>query len=201
ADIKFSVAALLQAASELLGAGYQPARTLMFAFGHDEEVGGRLGAGAAAELLAARGVQLGALVDEGGVVLEDGMRPFLGGPVALVGTAEKGYATLRVTLRSAGGHASMPPTDGSDVHSQIWRLSTALKLLPPPPLLQPPVTDMLRHMAPYAPPWMRLLLANCERSRSWLANWLLSHVFRRLLSRETAALVADTLALTRLQAG
>lgn len=50
-DIKFSVAALLEAASVLLAGGYtQPTRTLMFAFGHDEEVSGGGGRRARATL-------------------------------------------------------------------------------------------------------------------------------------------------------
>jgi carboxypeptidase PM20D1 len=36
---------LLEAAQALLQQGFRPARSLLFAFGHDEEVGGRLGAG------------------------------------------------------------------------------------------------------------------------------------------------------------
>lgn len=50
---------------------------------------GALGAGAIAALLRQRGVQLDIIVDEGGVVLRDGIRPFTTRPTALVGTAEK----------------------------------------------------------------------------------------------------------------
>lgn len=39
-DIKFSVMALLEAVTQLLHAGYTPRRTLIFSFGHDEEVWG-----------------------------------------------------------------------------------------------------------------------------------------------------------------
>ncbi|KAG2445918.1 hypothetical protein HXX76_000521 [Chlamydomonas incerta] len=202
-DIKFSVAALLEAASALLEGGLaQPTRTLMFAFGHDEEVGGGLGANATAKLLAARGVRLAAVLDEGGAVLADGMRPFVTSrPVALVGLAEKGYSVVRVVLRSPGGHASMPPIDGTDIGSQVWRLYSALLLLQPPTQLAAPVTDMLRELAPYAPPLVRPLLANADARQSWLVNRLLGFAFRRLLSRDTAAMVTDTLATTRLIAG
>ena len=43
-DIKLTVVAMLEAVTDLLRAGFAPERTLLFAFGHDEEVGGRLGA-------------------------------------------------------------------------------------------------------------------------------------------------------------
>lgn len=68
-----------------------PERTLYLAFGHDEEVGGDLGAGAIASLLASRGVTLDFVVDEGGPILVDGLPSLLRTPtqIALVGTAEK----------------------------------------------------------------------------------------------------------------
>jgi acetylornithine deacetylase/succinyl-diaminopimelate desuccinylase-like protein len=43
--VKVGVVSLLEAEQELLRQGYQPTRSLLFAFGHDEEVGGSLGAG------------------------------------------------------------------------------------------------------------------------------------------------------------
>lgn len=69
----------------------KPERTLYLAFGHDEEVGGVLGAGAMARLLASRGVTLDFVVDEGGPILVDGLPSLLRSPtqIALVGTAEK----------------------------------------------------------------------------------------------------------------
>lgn len=67
-----------------------PKRTLYLAFGHDEEVGGALGAKAMAARLQERGVQLEFVLDEGGPLLVDGLHPFVQNTaVALVGTAEK----------------------------------------------------------------------------------------------------------------
>lgn len=64
---------------------------MYLAFGHDEEVGGDLGAGAMARLLASRGVSLDFVVDEGGPILLDGLPSLLRTPIqiALLGTAEK----------------------------------------------------------------------------------------------------------------
>lgn len=67
---------------------FVPQRTLYLAFGHDEEVGG-LGAEAIAKTLADEGVQLDCILDEGGVILADGFKPFTKVPIALIGTAEK----------------------------------------------------------------------------------------------------------------
>jgi hypothetical protein len=44
-DVKCGVVGLLEAAGALLDEGYTPERTLLLAFGHDEEVGGFAGAG------------------------------------------------------------------------------------------------------------------------------------------------------------
>lgn len=53
------------------------------------QVGGNEGAGAVAELMKARGVQLEVIVDEGGIIIEEGISPFTDVPVAIVGTSEK----------------------------------------------------------------------------------------------------------------
>ncbi|PNH04403.1 putative carboxypeptidase S-like 2 [Tetrabaena socialis] len=95
----------------------------------------------------------------------------------------------------------MPPTDGSDVQSQMWRLFGAMFVWPTPTRLRQPVTDMLQHLAPAAPAWMRPLLAHADASRSWMVNRLLGLAFRWLLGRDTAALVSHTVALTRLSGG
>ena len=55
-DDKSAVIAQLEAATHLLRAGFQPARTVYFSFGHDEEVGGT-GAAAVTETLRAQGVR------------------------------------------------------------------------------------------------------------------------------------------------
>ena len=64
---------------------------MYLAFGHDEEVGGELGAGSIASLLKSRGLTLDMVIDEGGPILTDGLPKLLGtsAQIALVGTAEK----------------------------------------------------------------------------------------------------------------
>ena len=72
-DAKASAIQQLEALAALLRRGYAPRRTLLLALGYDEEVGGAAGAAALAALLAARGVELEMVLDEGGVVLMDGV--------------------------------------------------------------------------------------------------------------------------------
>jgi hypothetical protein len=48
-------------------------------------------------LLASRGVKLDIIVDEGPGINVDGYPPYTDYPLALVGTAEKGYASIEVS--------------------------------------------------------------------------------------------------------
>ncbi|MEM7679016.1 MAG: M20/M25/M40 family metallo-hydrolase, partial [Myxococcota bacterium] len=106
-DDKQGVVGILHAVEILLESGFQPRRTVYLAFDHDEEIGGS-GAQATVALLKKRGVQLAFVVDEGGV-LTQGVVPDVSDWVALIGVAEKGYVSLKLTTRGTGGHSSMPP--------------------------------------------------------------------------------------------
>lgn len=107
-DDKGSLIALMESVDTLVKSGFKPQRTIYIVSGHDEEAGGS-GAKAAAALLAGRGVKALFTLDEGSAVILD--EPVTKGPVTLIGIAEKGYATLKVTANSAGGHSSMPPAE------------------------------------------------------------------------------------------
>ncbi len=68
-DDKGSLVAICEAVERLLADGYTPRRTVLLAFGHDEEVGGARGAGEIAKLLASRGVHALLAIDEGSAVV------------------------------------------------------------------------------------------------------------------------------------
>ncbi len=109
-DDKGNLYSMLEAAEQMAKAGFRPKRTIYFAFGHDEEVSGQRGAKAIAALLASRGVKLDFVLDEG-LLITDGIMKGLDQPAALIGVAEKGYATLVLTSRATPGHSSMPPRE------------------------------------------------------------------------------------------
>ena len=137
--------------------------------GHDEEAGGRAPR-AAAQLLQSRGVRAEFVLDEGLAVVAD--FPLLGRPVALVGVAEKGYATLKVTAPAKGGHSSAPPPETGvevlakavlgDHRSRSRCASTA------------PAADMVRALAPDAGLAVRMAVAN---------EWLFAPLLVRRLPR------------------
>ena len=107
-DVKCGALGLLEAAERLLEIGFSPAGDVYFALGHDEEIGGREGNQRMAEILRGRGVRFRFVLDEGGGLTE-GIIDGINGPVAFVGIAEKGFATIRLKARAEGGHSSMPP--------------------------------------------------------------------------------------------
>ena len=122
-DDKGNLYSMLEAAEAMAKAGFRPKRTIYFAFGHDEETAGTAGAKAIAALLASRGVRLDFVLDEG-LLITEGIMKGLDKPAALIGVAEKGYATLVLNAQATPGHSSMPPRD-----TAIGMMSAALARL------------------------------------------------------------------------
>jgi carboxypeptidase PM20D1 len=156
ADDKGSLVAVMEAIETLLAKGFQPRRSIMLAFGHDEETLGG-GAKAIARLLKERNVRPWFVIDEGlGVELDS---PLTGKPAALVGIAEKGYMTVRVTARSEGGHSSMPPRE-----TAAERLSRAILAIRadifPGHLDEGPIAEMLDALVPYVGFFRRVEISN-----------------------------------------
>lgn len=171
-DDKMSVIALCESAELLLAEGFRPRRTILFAFGHDEELGGLEGAAQIATLLAARGVRLHAVVDEAGIIAVEGM-PGLTRPIALVGIAEKGMASVELLASGAGGHSSMPPrrTQVGAIAGAVNRVQDA----PFPARVRGATKEMFRWVAPEMPFGRRLVMANL-----WLFAPLLDSQAREL---------------------
>jgi len=156
-DDKLSVMALLESVDLLLRDGYVPQRDLYLAFGHDEETGGEHGAARIAEYFSEQGIRFEYVLDEG-MLITDGILPFVKQPVALVGIAEKGYADIELTLSGTGGHASMPgPTS---LLADMSRAIVRLQANPMPATLTTATRDMLTSLAAEADHPSRLVLAN-----------------------------------------
>lgn len=160
----------------------------MIVSGEDEEVRG-VGARAAAALLKSRGIKAQFVVDEGLAVIGD--NPVTGGRLALVGTAEKGYATLVVTAKAEGGHSSAPPADGGGVVA-LSRAVAAIDDRGFPMNFRGPGADMLRTLAPSAGFPVRMAVANA---------WLFKPALIKQIgaSPAGAALLHTTIAPTMLK--
>jgi carboxypeptidase PM20D1 len=190
-DDKTGVVGLLQATELLLTEGFAPRRTIVLAFGHDEEIGGEHGAKAIAAALEARGERFAFVLDEGGSILAEAI-PGLDREAALVGVAEKGIAHVVLSLHAEGGHAAMPPPAGA-----IQRLAAAVVRLqgePMPARIGGATRLMLDGMAPHMSLPMRTMLSNL---------WILSPVIERVLASQPAsnATVRTTLAPTMIDGG
>lgn len=189
-DMKQSLIAYMYAAETLLERGFEPERTIYFAFGHDEEVGSHA-AKKIADLLTERGVNLYYTLDEG-LVVTDGIVPGIEKPVALVGTAEKGYLTLEIIATGPGGHGSMPPAN--PLNTRLARAVVAISGHPAAAQLDIPASQMFEYLAPDFGLAMRLILAN-----RWITELLLLSKLES--SPSTNAQIRTTFAPTVLESG
>ncbi|MFT4938020.1 MAG: carboxypeptidase PM20D1 [Paraglaciecola sp.] len=186
-DDKVSVLALMESMETLLKQNIKPTRSIYFAFGHDEEVGGE-GAIAIAAHFAKQNLRFEFVLDEGGVVT-DGIIPGTSQPVALIGVAEKGFVNFRLSVNDEGGHSSQPPD-----HTAAGVLAQALVRVENN---QFPSTmdyfglmfDAIGYSTPLS---SRLPMANL---------WLLSPVVKQVIlaTPNTAATARTTTAVTMLQ--
>ena len=127
-DDKSAIVAIFHSLKTLINADYQPKRTMYFAFGGDEEVGGQLGAKKISDFLSSNKIKLKFLLDEG-MPIADGIMKGLEKPVAMIGIAEKGYVNLKLTATTSGGHSSSPPKQ-----TAIGVLATAIQKLEQQPM-------------------------------------------------------------------
>ncbi|MBR1247591.1 M20 family peptidase [Bradyrhizobium sp. AUGA SZCCT0169] len=190
-DDKGNLYSMLEAAETMTKGGFRPKRTIYFAFGHDEETAGTAGAKAIAALLASRGVRLDFVVDEG-LLITEGMIKGLDKSAALIGVAEKGYASLVLNVQATPGHSSMPPRD-----TAIGMLSAALARLEDnrlPMHIRGTVAEMFDTLAPEMNGFNRVVLSNL-----WLFKPLLLREFEKKGPSE--ATIRTTTALTIFNAG
>ncbi|KAI1386732.1 carboxypeptidase S [Hypoxylon trugodes] len=177
ADCKNVLIGLLSAIEDLLLQSFAPRRTIVLAFGFDEETGGLRGAAALNQ----------SLVEEWGtdsflfVLDEGGMGIQSQGDVlyAYPGVGEKGYYDVELTLEVKGGHSSRPPK-----HTGIGIMADAIVALEKEPY-SPRLTQ--------ASPFRRVLECRTRYSpdavQPWLRDALLSgseeEVAKKLAEEET----------------
>jgi len=190
-DDKGNLMAIMEAVELLAAAGHKPRQTIYLAFGHDEEIGGEQGAKQIAALLQQRGVKFDFVLDEG-LVITEGVLKGLDAPVALIGTAEKGYLTLALHAAATPGHSSMPSP-----RTAIGALALALTRLEDrqmPAAIRGVAAETFDTIAPEMNWLNRVLLSNL---------WLFSPVVRSQLEKSPSsnAMLRTTTALTVVNAG
>lgn len=191
-DDKSSVLALLEGIENLLTHGFQPNNDLFFCFGQDEEIGGRHGAYHVATSLRRRGIRFNAILDEGGIISTGSVPGLEDVPVALIGTAEKGYMSVEITFEEPGGHSSMPNNNTAITQASLFIQSLQNGLFPP--TFSPPLQGFITHLAPEMPYAYKILFAALPVSQP-----LITKVYQK--SNTGRALTNNTAVATMMSAG
>lgn len=189
-DDKMNLIAMMEAVETLLASGFTPSQTIYFSFGHDEEIGGA-GAIAIASLLKSRNIRASLVLDEGGIITLDKV-PGVSQPVALIGTSEKGYLSLNLSVEVNGGHSSMPGTE-----TAIDILSRAILKLRDNPFeagFSKSTSDFMDYVGPEQPFLQKMFFAN-----RWLFEGVIVGIYEG--SAGGNAMVRTTIAPTIFNAG
>ncbi|MFN3405880.1 MAG: M20 family peptidase [Cytophagaceae bacterium] len=190
-DDKSGILGILQATEYLIEKNFRPERTIYFAFGHDEETGGKSGNAQIAEDLQKRNIRFEYVLDEGGSIINRIM-PGIDKPLAVVGIAEKGYTSVELTVESEGGHSSMPPAN-----TAIGILSKAISRLEEKPF-RGRIRGATEKLFQYSGPEMgfgnRIVFANYR---------ILSPIIKKVMSgkNSTNASIRTTMAATVIEGG
>ncbi|KAF8166011.1 hypothetical protein B0H34DRAFT_691505 [Crassisporium funariophilum] len=129
-DCKNNVIGIMTAVEYLIASGWKPKRTIILAFGQDEEISGPRGATNIGKYLQGKYGMYGIamILDEGGM----GLETLYGREFALPGIAEKGYLNVEIQVDMLGGHSSIPPS-----HTSIGILSKIVSAIEDAPVFQP----------------------------------------------------------------
>lgn len=189
-DDKINLISIFEATEKLLAENFQPERTLYFAFGHDEEIGGK-GAMAIAKLLKERNIAAEMVLDEGGIITKEKL-PGLTKPVALLGTSEKGYLSLELSVEKPGGHSSMPERETAiDI---LTRGLVKLREQPFKANFSEPMNGLMKSVGPEMPFVQRMAFAN-----PWLFKRIIISTYEK--SGPGNAMIRTTLVPTIINAG
>jgi carboxypeptidase PM20D1 len=171
-DDKINLISILESTEKLLKENYQPERTVYFVFGHDEEIGGKNGAVKIAELFKQRNIKADMIIDEGGILTKEKV-PGLSKPVALIGTSEKGYMSLELSVNKKGGHSSQPENETAiDI---LLKAIVRLRVNPFEARFVESTQDLMKYLGPemkfpnnmaFANPWLfkPLIIKNYSES-------------------------------------
>ncbi|GAB4006858.1 M20 family peptidase [Spirosoma migulaei] len=190
-DDKMGVMGLLEAVEYLLKTNFQPERTILLAFGQDEETSGQRGAQTIAAAFKQRGISLEYILDEGGAIKTEGVSG-INKPVALISIAEKGYLSLELTAIGKGGHSSMPPAQTSI--GMVAEAVSKLEHNPFPARLDGGADQLIDYLASEVPVEKRIVFAN---------QWLFSPLIKKLIAETKSgnATLRTTTAPTIFRAG
>jgi carboxypeptidase PM20D1 len=190
-DDKFGVISILEGTESMLRKGFIPKRTIYLCFGHDEEISGQ-GAKAIVEYLEQKKVRAEMVLDEGGQLSESRVKD-VKRPIAVIGVAEKGYASFELSVEKEGGHSSMP---GKETAIDILNKALyKLRKKTPPSQLTPQLKEFLERIGPCSDNFLNRMAAS--------NLWLFKSLVKEKLSAEPEgdAMLHTTIVPTIVESG
>jgi carboxypeptidase PM20D1 len=190
-DDKCGVISALEATEAMLRKNFIPQRTIFLCFGHDEEMSGS-GARAIVKYLEQRNIKPELVLDEGGEITEGKVKD-VKRPIAVIGVAEKGYASFELSVEKEGGHSSKPDKETAiDILAKaLYHLRTAT----PESKITPPVKEFIQRISSSSDKFVnRMAAAN---------GWLFEGITKNVLSAnpEGYAMIHTTIVPTIIQSG
>ncbi len=189
-DTKASLFCIFTALDELIREGFVPECDIYIGSSCTEEWGGE-GAPTTVAYLKEKGIRLGLVLDEGGMVVQNPMAGVTG-TYAMMGIVEKGYGDVKFIARSNGGHASAPGKNTPLVRLGKF-MAEVDKKSPFKVKMSPVVEELLRRMAPNCDFGMRLLFSNVKLFKPLLLKVMPA------VSPVAGAMLHTTLAFTMAQ--
>lgn len=171
-DTKTPLFAEFSAIEELLSEGFKPECNLYIASSHNEELGGD-GIPKANEYFKKNGIVFDVILDEGGAIIEPPLGNMKCDKCAMIAVHEKGrfYLNLKATAQNA--HASLTSASSN---TPVERMSMFINEITTKDIfirrLNPQVTAMFTHLAPYCGFMMKLLFCNL---------WLFGPVIKKVM--------------------
>lgn len=192
-DTKTPLFAIFSAIEELLNEGYSFPCNVWIGSSHNEELGGD-GIPTALEYFKKNNIVFDVILDEGGAIIE----PPLGGmkceKCAMIAVHEKGRYYLDCTAEAGNAHASL--TAGAKA-TPVERMSAFINEIMTKDIfirkLNPQVTAMFTHLAPYSSTAMKVLFSNL-----WLFGPLLKKVMPKI-NAQAGGLIGTTCTFNKIE--
>jgi carboxypeptidase PM20D1 len=141
--------------------------------------------------LKSRNIRADLVLDEGGIITTKEI-PGMTKPVALLGTSEKGYLSINLSVEVNGGHSSMPQKETSiDI---LTKAITRLRAEPFEANFSPSTQGFISALGPEMPFVNKMAFANI-----WLFKPMVIGIYEK--SAPGNAMIRTTLAPTIIQAG
>ena len=147
-DNKCIFTGILEGMEKLILEGFTPERDIYFAAGNNEEVAGDT-MPKIAEWFKDNNIKPWFVLDEGGAIMTQ-LPMNIKNPFAMIAVSEKGWATVKITLKGETIAHAAKSTGKVPVPVKMLRAMAKLDKTPMPAQFTPAVEGMLKAFAPYA---------------------------------------------------